>query len=141
MPRLLDPARGTSRYTVPIALSSGAATPSPPANAMITSVAGMPSQLVKTLTGDRGARWLAGGPDLTALMARRRVDRCPWSQNWWPRDGPSDEADQRGRDFRDPLRRHRTRRAATQHPRAPAKVKYPGHANRIVCINVKIRQR
>jgi IS30 family transposase len=45
----------TSRYTVPVALPAGRRDAATTANALIGSVAGMPTALVKTLTWDQGS--------------------------------------------------------------------------------------
>jgi len=45
----------TSRYTVPVALPSGRRDATSTANALITSVTGLPAGLVKTLTWDQGS--------------------------------------------------------------------------------------
>ncbi len=49
----------TSRYTVPVALPAGRHDASTTANALIGSVAGMPTELVKTLTWDQGSEMAA----------------------------------------------------------------------------------
>src|SRR5918997_3155704 len=49
----------TSRYTVPVALPAGRRDATTTANALIGSVTGMPSQLVKTLTWDQGSEMAA----------------------------------------------------------------------------------
>ena len=49
----------TSRYTVPVALPAGRRDATTTCDALITSVTGMPSQLVKTLTWDQGSEMAA----------------------------------------------------------------------------------
>ena len=49
----------TSRYAVPIALPAGHRDATTTCNALITTVAGMPTQLVKTLTWDQGSEMAA----------------------------------------------------------------------------------
>jgi IS30 family transposase len=49
----------TSRYTVPVALPAGRRDATTTANALISTVTGMPAQLVKTLTWDQGSEMAA----------------------------------------------------------------------------------
>ena len=49
----------TSRYTVPVALPAGRRDSTTTCNTLITTVAGMPTQLVKTLTWDQGSEMAA----------------------------------------------------------------------------------
>jgi IS30 family transposase len=49
----------TSRYTVPVALPAGRRDATTTCDALITTVTGMPSQLVKTLTWDQGSEMAA----------------------------------------------------------------------------------
>jgi transposase, IS30 family len=49
----------TSRYTVPVALPAGRRDATTTCNALITTVTGMPTQLVKTLTWDQGSEMAA----------------------------------------------------------------------------------
>ncbi len=56
MATLVEP---TSRYTVPVALPAGRRDAATTANALIGSVAAMPTELVKTLTWDQGSEMAA----------------------------------------------------------------------------------
>jgi IS30 family transposase len=49
----------SSRYTVPVALPAGRRDATTTCDALITTVTGMPSQLVKTLTWDQGSEMAA----------------------------------------------------------------------------------
>jgi IS30 family transposase len=49
----------TSRYTVPVALPAGRRDATTTCDALITTVTGMPSQLIKTLTWDQGSEMAA----------------------------------------------------------------------------------
>lgn len=48
-----------SRYTVPVALPAGRRDATTTRDALITTVTGMPAQLVTTLTGDQGSEMTA----------------------------------------------------------------------------------